>query len=148
MRSKRTSTSSPGAWAARRSTADGTVLGVTSVVDGSDERRPDYRVVRVADVCAVIASAEKLAKGAAPPGAARLPVEPIRPFPRSALEDVAKRHAGSRNPYQASSSDFDVAFITPPLIYAARHQTRPTSLPERTMRTRCRIRRRNGVRGR
>jgi hypothetical protein len=126
----------PGSVGGPAFTADGTVLGLTSVVDGSDERRPDYRVVRVADVCAVIASAEKLAKGAAPPGAAHLPVEPMRQFPRSALEDAAKRHAGSRNPYQASSSDFDVALITPPLIYAARHQTRPTSLPERPIRTR------------
>ena len=126
----------PGSVGGPAFTADGTVLGVTSVVDGSDERRPDYRVVRVTDVCAVIASAEKLAKGAAPPGAAHLPVEPMRPFPRSALEDVAKRHAGSRTQYQASSSDFDVALITPPLIYGARHQTRPTSLPERTTRTR------------
>jgi hypothetical protein len=117
--------------------ADGTVLGVTSVVDGSDERRPDYRVVRLGDVCAVIAYAEKLAKDAAPPGAARLPVEPTRPFQPGALEAIAKQHAGSnRSPYLASSSDFDVAFITPGLIYAARHQTRPTSLPERTMRTR------------
>jgi S1-C subfamily serine protease len=116
--------------------ADGTVLGVTSVVDGSDERRPDYRVVRVGDVCAVISVAEKVANGVAPPGAARLPVEPTRPFPPGALEAIAKRQAGSPNPYQASSSGFDVAFITPGLIYAARHQTRPTSLPERTMRTR------------
>jgi S1-C subfamily serine protease len=117
-------------------TADGTVLGVTSVVDGSDERRPDYRVVRVGDVCAVIASAKKLAKGAAPPGAAHLPVEPVRPFPPRALEGIAKRHAGNRNPYPASSSDFDVTFITPGLIYGARHEDRPTSLPEQTMRTR------------
>jgi len=114
---------------------DGTVLGLTSVVDGSDERRPDYRVVRVSDVCAVISVAEKLANGAAPPSAARLPVEPTRAFPADALEAIAKRQAGSPNPYQASSSGFDVAFITPSLIYAARHQTRPTSLPERTMRT-------------
>jgi Trypsin-like peptidase domain len=115
--------------------ADGTVLGVTSVVDGSDERRPDYRVVRAGDVCAVMAAAEKLATDAAPPSGARLPVEPSRPFPPGALETIAKRPAGSL-PYQASSSDFDVAFITPGLIYAARHQTRPSSLPERTMRTR------------
>jgi S1-C subfamily serine protease len=116
--------------------ADGTVLGVTSVVDGSDERRPDYRVVRVGDVCAVIASAQKLAKDAAPPRATQLPVEPARPFPPDALEAIAKQHAGSRAPYLASSSDFDVAFITPGLIYAARHQTRPSSLPSRTMGTR------------
>jgi Trypsin-like peptidase domain len=116
--------------------ADGTVLGVTSIVDGSDERRLDYRVVRAGDVCAVMAAAEKLAKDAAPPSAARLPVEPTRPFPPGALEAIAKQHASSRSPYLASSSDFDVAFITPGLVYAARHQTRPTSLPERTMRTR------------
>jgi len=115
--------------------ADATLVGLTSVVDGSDERRPDYRVVRTGDVCALIASAEKLAKDTARPLAAPLPVEPVRSFPPGALEEIAKQHAVSHNPYQASSSEFDVAFITPGLIYGARHQTRPSSLPTRPMRT-------------
>jgi hypothetical protein len=115
---------------------DGRFIGLTSIVDGSDERRPDFRIVRAGDVCAAIASAARAMADTPVPGAEPLPVEPARPFPREALEAVAKQHAGSRNPYQASSSDFDVAFITPAQVYGARAQVRPTSLPARPNRAR------------
>ncbi len=110
--------------------ADGTLLGLTSIVDGSDERRPYYRVIRTGDICAVLASAGKdMAGSAAPPGE-RLPVEPAGTFPVAALESAASRLAGSRTPFQTSSV-FEVALITPVRIYAARNRTRPKSLPSR-----------------
>jgi hypothetical protein len=62
-------------------------------------------------------------KDAMPPGGTHLPVEPVRPFPVSALKDVAERSAGSLSPYQISASDFDVAFITPVLIYGAQYES-------------------------
>ena len=112
---------------------DGTLLGLTSIVDGSDERRPDYRVIRSGDICAVLASAEKaMASMPAPPGT-RLPVDPAGVFPLAALEAAASRRAGNRTPFQTSST-FEVALITPVRVYAARNRVRPTSLPERTMR--------------
>jgi hypothetical protein len=114
---------------------DGVVLGLTSVVDGSDERRPDYRVIRTGDICTVIASAAKAMSGTQPPSGAPLPVEPARAFPGDALQSAAKARAGGFTPYQ-TSSEFEAAFITPVWVYAARNRTRPTSLPERTMRTR------------
>jgi hypothetical protein len=58
---------------------------------------------------------------AAPPDGAHLPVEPVRPFPVNALKDAAQRRAGSLSPYQMSSSDFDVAFMTPLLVYGAQY---------------------------
>jgi hypothetical protein len=36
-----------------------------------------------------------------------------------ALKDAAQRRTGSLSPYQMSSSDFDIAFMTPVLIYGA-----------------------------
>jgi len=78
-------------------------------------------VVRVGDVCEIVKSAEEKIRGGTPPSAALLPVEPARPFPFDALEDAAKRRAGA-GPYQVSSSDFDISFITPQLVYAARHR--------------------------
>ena len=112
---------------------DGTLLGLTSIVDGSDERRPYYRVVRTGDICAVLTSAEKaMADRPAPPGT-RLPVEPAGAFPLEALEAAASRRAGTRTPFQTSST-FEVALITPVRLHAARTRIRPTSLPARTMR--------------
>jgi S1-C subfamily serine protease len=108
-------------------TAGGGVVGITSVIDYRDDknesRRAASRVVRIDDACDVVASAEKKMKGAAPPDGTHLPVEPVRPFPVTALKDAAQRRAGSLSPYQMSSSDFDVAFMTPVLIYGAQSQS-------------------------
>ena len=70
-------------------------------------------------------------KDAAPPDGAHLPVEPVRPFSVNALKEAAQRRAGSLSPYQVSSSDFDVAFMTPVLIYGARYQSEQVRERER-----------------
>jgi hypothetical protein len=41
----------------------------------------------------------------------------------NALKDAAQRRAGTLSPYQMSSSDFDIAFITPVLTYGAQYQS-------------------------
>ena len=114
--------------------AGGGVVGITSVASVVDEKnekdevqRGDARVVRIDGACGLVASAEKKMKDAAPPKGTHLPVEPSRPFPEDALKDAAAHRAGSLNPYQISSSDFDVAFITPILTYGARYQSERTS---------------------
>jgi hypothetical protein len=105
-------------------TAGGGVVGITSIVDDKNEsRRRASRVVRIDDACDVVASAEEKMNGAAPPGGTHLPVEPVRPLPVNALKDMVQRRAGSLSPYQMSSSDFDVAFMTPVLIYGAQYQS-------------------------
>jgi S1-C subfamily serine protease len=105
-------------------TAGGGVVGITSIADDKNEsRRAASRVVRIDAACDVVASAEKKMKDATPPDGTRLPVEPLRPFPMSALKDAAQRRSGSLSPYQVPSSDFDVAFITPVLTYGAQYQS-------------------------
>jgi serine protease Do len=105
-------------------TAGGGVAGITSVVDDEEEsRRGAVRVIRIEAACEVVASAEKKMKDAAPPDPTRLPVEPARPFPVNALKDAVQRRAGGLNPYQVSSADFDIAFITPVIAYGAQYQS-------------------------
>jgi S1-C subfamily serine protease len=98
----------------------GDVVGITSTADDKDDRRRAAEVVRIDAVCDVFASAEKKLSEAAPSGS-HLPVEPVRPSPVEAFKDAVQRRGGSLNPYQISSADFDIAFITPVLIYAAQH---------------------------
>jgi hypothetical protein len=93
--------------------SDGVVVGITSTPS---------RVVRTNAVCEAVAAAEKKMTDAAPPAATHLPVEPSKPFPVDALKDAVKRRAGSLNPYQMSSADFDVAFITPVLVYGDKYR--------------------------
>jgi hypothetical protein len=118
-------------------TADGGVVGISSVLGDTDDRRSgDSRVVRARDACEVVASAEKKMTNAAPPSGTHLPVEPTWPFPVDALKDAAAHRAGSLSPYQISSSTFDVAFITPVMIYGAQHQPEQASRRARSSGTR------------
>src|SRR3954466_12730518 len=81
-------------------TADGALLGLTSIVDEKDATaRGDLKVVRRDDVCEIVAAARKI-KDVAPPAGTHLPVEPERPFPAEALKDAVQRRAGSLNPYE------------------------------------------------
>jgi len=101
----------------------GGVVGLSSFGDQQDRReRWDSRVVAAADVCEVVAAAEKKMSSATPPNRTHLPVEPLRAFPEGVLKEAAQRRAGSLNPYQTTSNDFDVAFITPVMTYGAKAQ--------------------------
>ncbi|MGQ0737154.1 MAG: trypsin-like peptidase domain-containing protein [Acidobacteriota bacterium] len=112
--------------------ADGGVIGITSVADEKDgSRRGDARVVHIDDVCIVVAAAAAKMTKATPPSARHLPVEPARPIPVEVLEASVERRAGSLSPYQVSSSDFDIAFITPVMLYAAAQQSEQSSGRER-----------------
>jgi S1-C subfamily serine protease len=105
-------------------TAGGVVVGITSsVADNDESRRGTSRVVRIDDACDVVVAAEKKTNDSAPPDGTHLPVEPVRPFPIDVLKEEAPRRAGSLSPPQMSSSDFDVAFITPVLTYSAKYQS-------------------------
>jgi S1-C subfamily serine protease len=97
--------------------ADGGVVGITSVVEmegmkdtkdvTNQSQRGDSRVVRLGNVCAVVASAEKKMNDPAPPDGTHLPVEPTRPFPKDALEYAAKQLAVSLNQTHEYSTEFD-----------------------------------------
>jgi S1-C subfamily serine protease len=107
---------------------DGAFLGMTTVDYGDSRQRQDARIVRVGELCAVIAAAESKVQEP-PPAATRLPVEPERPFPAAALEAESKRRAGNLGSYRLSSTDFDVAFLTPILVHAAEKGTPQLSGP-------------------
>jgi S1-C subfamily serine protease len=120
--------------------AGGVVLGMTSPVDERvGQSRGSARVVRIDDVCDVVASAEKKMAHAAPPNGMHLPVEAGPPFPATALKDVVQRRVGSLNPYQMSASDFDIAFITPVQIYGAQYLSEQTRERERSSSARPRV---------
>jgi hypothetical protein len=117
--------------------AAGATLGLTVPVEERDDRsRGDSRLVGVEHVCALVGAAADKTKDAPPPPAAHLPLEPTRPFPADALKEAAQHRAGSLLPYQMSSSQFDVAFITPVQIYGAEYQMQQASERERASGTR------------
>jgi len=102
-------------------TADGTLVGITSFT-GESDRRGRSKVVRQADVCDVLASAEMKMRNATPPSGAHLPIEPEWPLPEAAFKDAAVHRAGSLSPYQVSTQSFDAAFITPVMIFGSRYE--------------------------
>ncbi len=78
-----------------------------------------------AEVCDLVAMAEAKIKGATPPPATRLPVEPATGFPAKALNQVTQGRAGGMAPYQMPAADFDIALITPPRLHAAQSRRAP-----------------------
>jgi hypothetical protein len=109
-------------------TADGGFVGMTSPSAKSDDNaRGSARVVKAADVCEIVAAAEKKMANASPPSAVHLPIEPGWPLPIEAFKNAAARRVGSLNPYQMSSSTFDVAFITPIMTYGVQYQAEQMS---------------------
>ena len=66
---------------------DGPLVGLTTLLQ--EETDADARVVPVADLCGLVASADAKLKAGAPPSGAALPVEPARPFPVGALKERA-----------------------------------------------------------
>lgn len=107
-------------------TEGGRLVGITAAWTEKESRYRETRVVPIAGACDLVrTSGQKLA--GSPPGGGRLPVEPVRPFPAAALKASAQRRTGSSAPYQLSSSDFEVSFITPLMIYAANDPDRRTT---------------------
>jgi S1-C subfamily serine protease len=98
----------------------GAVVGLSSIADKDNERtRGDARIVPASDACEVLKTAATAMISASRPPATATPVEPQQPFPTAALEAIVKRRVGSLNPYVISSSEFEIAFLTPVIVYAA-----------------------------
>ena len=103
--------------------ANGALTGLTSGVNEENGRlQEQVRVVGLNDLCTVFASAEAKTKDSAPPNGVHLPIEPLRPFPADSLKEEARRRSGSLGAYVTSASDFEVAFLTPVMIYAAQQK--------------------------
>jgi hypothetical protein len=101
---------------------DGPAVGLTSIPE-TGGGPGQVRVVPASVVCGVLASAERrLAAAAAPPSAARLPVESPKPRPIADMTSASSARGFSLSPYSSSSSDFDILFITPVLLAAAESQ--------------------------
>lgn len=97
----------------------GTFVGSTSLPRDTGDRRPgDAIVVRSGFVCEAAAAARANMAGGTAPAATSLPLEPPDPV-REERSTSAATTAGAM-PLTTSSSEFDIAFITPPVIEAAR----------------------------
>ena len=108
-------------------TASGDLVGLSTLPGERDEpKRGAARVVRIDGACELVAAAAKKVTEAPAPSATHLPMEPAEPAPIAAFKDAVKRRAGSLKPYQVAASEFDVAFITPVLNFAAQSQPNQT----------------------
>jgi len=100
----------------------GAVVGLTSMSADRDSPSHDAAVVPTVFICEALAASVATLSGGEPPAATRLPVEPTRPFPVSTLED-AKRGTPNTAVPVTSSSEFDVAFLTPAMVHRARQRS-------------------------
>jgi hypothetical protein len=107
----------------------GAVVGLTSISVEPDSGPDGAAVVSTIFICEALAASLPMLSGAEPSVATRLPVDPARPFPADALENVARGTPPSAAVPVMSSADFDVAFITPPMVHRARQRSGWTGGP-------------------
>jgi S1-C subfamily serine protease len=99
----------------------GRAVGITSLSDANEDGSGgDTHVIRVEEVCATLDAARSRLPGTDVPAGVRLPVEPATAYPTAALASAVQGRTFDAAPYRASSSSFDVTFITPVLLYAAK----------------------------
>jgi hypothetical protein len=97
------------------------LVGFTTIEDRDPDARSAARVVRIDQACELLASAERRLAEAMPPDAMHLPPEP-GPVAVSALSEAVKNRGGGVSPSTMSTADFDITFLTPVHIYAAKDQ--------------------------
>ena len=111
---------------------NGRLIGLTTVINERDGTRDARgRIVRVGRLCELVGSAAQTIKDTPLPSATHLPVESVRPFPSDPAGAAAPSSTSAQRLYRMSTSDFDIAFITPVQLMAA---------PARFDRTRARDR--------
>lgn len=103
-------------------TADGRLVGMTVTAENDETSNARAQVIRSAGICEAVAEAETTLNQVEIPSASHLPVEAATLSPVDGLKDAVARRAGSLGPYQTSSSTFDIAFITPLMIYGVQYQ--------------------------
>ena len=101
----------------------GVLVGLTSRSVEPDARSDGASVVQTILICEALAASLPKLSGSVPPAATRLPLDPVRPYPSSALEDARQGTTPKSAVPVLSASDFDVAFITPPMVHRARQRS-------------------------
>jgi hypothetical protein len=101
----------------------GAVVGLTATSADPDSRWRDASVVPTIFICEALAASLRTLSTAQPSATTQLPVDPARPFPAGALEIGPKGTTPNATVPVLSSSDFDVAFITPPMVHRARQRS-------------------------
>ena len=97
---------------------------MTSVADGTDgRRRGTTRIVRLDEVCEVVASAQAKMKTVAGAGRHASADRAVVAVSRGSAQERRIAPRRQPDPYQISSTDFDIAFITPLMIYGAQSMT-------------------------
>ncbi|MEO7191586.1 MAG: hypothetical protein ABI051_11075 [Vicinamibacterales bacterium] len=100
--------------------SDGRAIGVASSVhDESLRDTGDIRLVSAEGICSALASVRTSLDATPPPDLAHLPVEPAPAGPARSERAAAPGRVFSLTPYQFSTSDFDVTFLTPVVLAAA-----------------------------
>ncbi|MGE0813271.1 MAG: serine protease [Vicinamibacterales bacterium] len=99
----------------------GGMVGLTSrLAEKEGDPRDDTRVVRADAICEALAVARTRMASAPAPSPAPRPVEPAVAISEDTLKGQLQGRAGALKPYAASTPGFEVAFVTPVLVYASR----------------------------
>jgi S1-C subfamily serine protease len=115
----------------------GVVIGLTTFAEG----RPGPGVagiVRIEQVEEVLNAARAKMNGQSPPSPEPLPVEPKTTYPLSALKAAVSTEHFDVRPYVFEEGDYNVAILTPVLVYKLSEQEKLEAVKEKAKRNRGR----------
>jgi S1-C subfamily serine protease len=102
--------------------ADASLAGLTSVRADRDASRGDVLVVRAGIICETLSAARSKMNAMTAPAPTPLPLEPATAYPTETSSTSSKTTSGIVTPPVVSSTDFDIAFITPRTMLHARER--------------------------
>jgi S1-C subfamily serine protease len=117
----------------------GVLVGLTSLApDATTRRGAVVRIVRTVFLCEALAASLPQLAETAPLEPSRLPVDPPKSYPAAAL-DASRKTSGAAAPPVLSSSNFEIALLTPPMVHRAEQSGRTGGTRTRSLEAEARL---------
>jgi S1-C subfamily serine protease len=116
--------------------SQGVVIGLTTFREQARIGPGIAGIIRIEEAWPLLEQARQKIRGREPPSRALLLVEPTLAFPLEAIQQAVARENYDTQPYFFSKGKFDVAILTPPLIYYLSEGSTRAALQEKEKRTR------------
>jgi S1-C subfamily serine protease len=116
--------------------SQGVVIGITTFLLPTPNGPSISGVIRIDHALSTLAVARKKMKDVPQPSARLLPVEPIDPYPLSALKELIKSTRIDKRPYVLTMGGFDVGLVTPVFKYKLQEEVGLTAETEKGRRNR------------
>jgi S1-C subfamily serine protease len=117
----------------------GKVVGLTTFGEQEHSGPGVSGIIRIEEALPLLAQAAQKTKQLSVPDPTLLPVEPSDSFPLDAIKDAIEVAKFDGRPYLFGVGDYDVALITPILLYRSRYESKVAAAKEKEKRSKNKV---------